>query len=63
LHGAIGEPKPVQRPGPPILIGAAGERPSLRVAAQPPPPGGAPAAPAAEWLAAEIVEPVIAQAA
>jgi len=50
----------VQRPGPPILIGAAGERPSLRVAAQPPPPGGAPAA---EWLAAEIVEPVIAQAA
>lgn len=26
LHGAIGEPKPVQRPGPPMLIAAAGER-------------------------------------
>ncbi len=26
LRGAIGEPKPVQRPGPPILIAAAGER-------------------------------------
>ena len=135
LQGAIGEPKPVQRPGPPILIGAAGERLSLRVvaehadiwncpataaedfsrrsaildehcaavgrdpaeivrsvqfivarddparvrerilsfvaagathlvlAAQPPPASGPPAAPAAEWLAAEIVEPVIAQAA
>ena len=133
LHGAIGEPKPVQRPGPPILIGAAGERLSLRVVAEhadiwncpataaedfarrsavldehcaavgrdpgqivrsvqfiiarddaararerilsfiaagathlvlaalPPPPSGTPAAPAAEWLATEIVEPVIAQ--
>ena len=26
LHGAIGEPKPVQRPGPPMLIAAAGDR-------------------------------------
>ena len=123
----------MQRPGPPILIGAAGERLSLRVVAEhadiwncpataaedfarrsgvldehcaavgrdpgqivrsvqfiiarddaararerilsfiaagathlvlaalPPPPSGTPAAPAAEWLAAEIVEPVIAQ--
>lgn len=33
LRGAIGEPKPVQRPGPPILIGAAGPR-GLRIAAE-----------------------------
>lgn len=26
LNGAIGEPKPLQRPGPPLLIAAAGER-------------------------------------
>ena len=134
LQGAIGEPKPVQRPGPPILIGAAGERLSLRVvaehadiwncpaqtadefarrstvldqhcaavgrdpeeivrsvqfivdrddaggardrilsfiavgathlvlAARPAPPSEAAAASAAEWLASEIVEPVMAQA-
>jgi alkanesulfonate monooxygenase SsuD/methylene tetrahydromethanopterin reductase-like flavin-dependent oxidoreductase (luciferase family) len=133
LKGAIGEPKPVQRPGPPILIGAAGERLSLRVVAEHadiwncpaatpeeltrksgildehcaavgrdpgeivrsqqllvarddaarardqilafiaagathlvlavlPPPSAAPAAPAAPWLAEEIVEPVLAQA-
>jgi alkanesulfonate monooxygenase SsuD/methylene tetrahydromethanopterin reductase-like flavin-dependent oxidoreductase (luciferase family) len=132
LKGAIGEPKPVQRPGPPILIGAAGERLSLRVVAEHadiwncpaatpeeltrksgildehcaavgrdsgeivrscqllvarddaagardqvlafiaagathlvlavlPPPSAAPAAPAAQWLAEEIVEPVLAQ--
>jgi alkanesulfonate monooxygenase SsuD/methylene tetrahydromethanopterin reductase-like flavin-dependent oxidoreductase (luciferase family) len=132
LKGAIGEPKPVQRPGPPILIGAAGERLSLRVVAEHadiwncpaataeelaqksavldrhcaavgrdpaeivrsqqfivardgaaraieqilasvaagathlvlavlPSPAAGPAAPAAEWLAAEIVEPVLAQ--
>ncbi|MGD0370673.1 MAG: LLM class flavin-dependent oxidoreductase [Candidatus Dormibacteria bacterium] len=135
LRGAIGEPKPVQRPGPPILIGAYGERLSLRVVAEhadiwncpapaadefarrsaildqhcaavgrdpreivrsvqlfvarddaaqarerilsfaaagathlvlaalPTPPSDAPAAPAAEWLATEIIEPVIAQTA
>lgn len=34
LKGAICEPKPVQRPGPPILIGASGERSALRVVAQ-----------------------------
>jgi alkanesulfonate monooxygenase SsuD/methylene tetrahydromethanopterin reductase-like flavin-dependent oxidoreductase (luciferase family) len=34
LKGAIGEPKPVQRPGPQILVGAAGERLSLRVVAR-----------------------------
>lgn len=34
LRGAIGEPKPVQEPGPPILIGAGGERLSLRVVAK-----------------------------
>jgi alkanesulfonate monooxygenase SsuD/methylene tetrahydromethanopterin reductase-like flavin-dependent oxidoreductase (luciferase family) len=34
LRGAIGEPKPIQRPGPPILVGAAGERLSLRVVAR-----------------------------
>lgn len=34
LRGAIGEPEPVQRPGPPILVGAAGERLSLRVVAR-----------------------------
>ena len=34
LKGAIGEPKPFQRPGPPILVGAAGERLSLRVVAE-----------------------------
>ena len=33
LKGAICEPKPIQRPGPPILIGAGGER-ALRVVAE-----------------------------
>ena len=33
LVGALGEPKPVQRPGPPILMAAAGPR-SLRIAAE-----------------------------
>ena len=33
LRGAVCEPKPVQRPGPPIMIGAAGRR-SLRVVAE-----------------------------
>jgi len=34
LKGAICEPKPVQRPHPPIMIGAAGEKLSLRVVAE-----------------------------
>jgi alkanesulfonate monooxygenase SsuD/methylene tetrahydromethanopterin reductase-like flavin-dependent oxidoreductase (luciferase family) len=34
LRGAICEPKPVQRPHPPIVIGAAGERTALRVVAR-----------------------------
>lgn len=34
LRGAISEPKPIQRPHPPILIGAGGERIALRVVAQ-----------------------------
>jgi alkanesulfonate monooxygenase SsuD/methylene tetrahydromethanopterin reductase-like flavin-dependent oxidoreductase (luciferase family) len=34
LKGAVCEPKPVQRPRPPILIGAAGERLGLRVVAE-----------------------------
>jgi alkanesulfonate monooxygenase SsuD/methylene tetrahydromethanopterin reductase-like flavin-dependent oxidoreductase (luciferase family) len=34
LRGAICEPKPVQRPGPPITIGAAGEQLALRVVAE-----------------------------
>lgn len=34
LRGAVCEPKPVQKPGPPILIGAAGERLGLRVVAE-----------------------------
>jgi alkanesulfonate monooxygenase SsuD/methylene tetrahydromethanopterin reductase-like flavin-dependent oxidoreductase (luciferase family) len=34
LAGAICEPKPVQRPRPPILIGASGERLALRVVAE-----------------------------
>jgi alkanesulfonate monooxygenase SsuD/methylene tetrahydromethanopterin reductase-like flavin-dependent oxidoreductase (luciferase family) len=34
LTGAICEPKPVQRPRPPILIGASGERLALRVVAE-----------------------------
>jgi alkanesulfonate monooxygenase SsuD/methylene tetrahydromethanopterin reductase-like flavin-dependent oxidoreductase (luciferase family) len=34
LKGAICEPKPVQSPGPPIMIGAGGERSALRVVAQ-----------------------------
>jgi len=34
LHGAVCEPKPLQRPHPPIMIGAGGERVSLRVVAE-----------------------------
>jgi alkanesulfonate monooxygenase SsuD/methylene tetrahydromethanopterin reductase-like flavin-dependent oxidoreductase (luciferase family) len=34
LSGAICEPKPVQRPGPPVMIGASGERLALRVVAE-----------------------------
>jgi alkanesulfonate monooxygenase SsuD/methylene tetrahydromethanopterin reductase-like flavin-dependent oxidoreductase (luciferase family) len=34
LKGAICEPKPVQRPGPPVMIGAGGERLGLRVVAR-----------------------------
>src|ERR1035438_8383731 len=34
LKGAICEPKPAQRPRPPIMIGAGGERSALRVVAQ-----------------------------
>jgi alkanesulfonate monooxygenase SsuD/methylene tetrahydromethanopterin reductase-like flavin-dependent oxidoreductase (luciferase family) len=34
LKGAISEPKPVQRPGPPILIGSGGERTGLRLVAE-----------------------------
>ena len=34
LTGAICEPKPVQRPGPPVLIGAGGVRRSLRLVAE-----------------------------
>jgi alkanesulfonate monooxygenase SsuD/methylene tetrahydromethanopterin reductase-like flavin-dependent oxidoreductase (luciferase family) len=34
IRGGICEPKPVQRPHPPILIGAAGERLALRATAE-----------------------------
>ncbi len=34
LRGAISEPKPVQRPHPPLWIGGSGERKTLRVAAK-----------------------------
>ena len=34
LRGAICEPKPVQRPRPPIMIGAGGERSGLRIVAK-----------------------------
>jgi alkanesulfonate monooxygenase SsuD/methylene tetrahydromethanopterin reductase-like flavin-dependent oxidoreductase (luciferase family) len=34
LTGAICEPKPVQLPGPPVMIGAGGERSALRVVAR-----------------------------
>lgn len=34
LAGAIAEPKPVQRPGPPLWMGSSGERYGLRVVAQ-----------------------------
>jgi alkanesulfonate monooxygenase SsuD/methylene tetrahydromethanopterin reductase-like flavin-dependent oxidoreductase (luciferase family) len=34
LRGAICEPKPVQRPRPPIMIGSGGERTGLRIVAQ-----------------------------
>ena len=33
LEGALGEPKPMQRPGPPVLMAASGER-GLRIAAE-----------------------------
>ena len=34
LHGAVCEPRPVQRPRPPFVIGAGGERAALRVVAR-----------------------------
>jgi alkanesulfonate monooxygenase SsuD/methylene tetrahydromethanopterin reductase-like flavin-dependent oxidoreductase (luciferase family) len=34
LHGAVCEPRPVQQPHPPFVIGAGGERAALRVAAR-----------------------------
>jgi F420-dependent oxidoreductase-like protein len=34
LHGAIAEPKPVQRPHPPILVAASGEKRMLRIVAR-----------------------------
>lgn len=34
LKGAICEPKPVQRPGPPVMIGSGGERTGLRIVAR-----------------------------
>lgn len=34
LKGAVCEPKPIQRPGPPILLAASGERLALRLAAE-----------------------------
>jgi alkanesulfonate monooxygenase SsuD/methylene tetrahydromethanopterin reductase-like flavin-dependent oxidoreductase (luciferase family) len=34
LKGTVCEPKPVQRPGPPVMIGAGGERRALRVVAE-----------------------------
>ncbi|HEY8045019.1 MAG TPA: LLM class flavin-dependent oxidoreductase [Streptosporangiaceae bacterium] len=34
LRGAVCEPRPVQRPGPPFVIGAGGERAALRVVAR-----------------------------
>lgn len=34
LTGAICEPKPVQRPGPPVMIGGGGEKATLRVVAE-----------------------------
>jgi alkanesulfonate monooxygenase SsuD/methylene tetrahydromethanopterin reductase-like flavin-dependent oxidoreductase (luciferase family) len=34
LKGTVCEPKPAQRPGPPIMIGAGGERRALRVVAE-----------------------------
>ncbi len=34
LQGAISEPKPLQRPGPPLWIGGSGERKTLRVVAR-----------------------------
>jgi alkanesulfonate monooxygenase SsuD/methylene tetrahydromethanopterin reductase-like flavin-dependent oxidoreductase (luciferase family) len=34
LKGAVCEPKPLQKPGPPILIGAAGDKLGLRVVAE-----------------------------
>ena len=34
LRGAVCEPRPAQRPGPPVVIGAGGERTALRVVAR-----------------------------
>ncbi len=34
IKGAVCEPKPAQRPGPPMMIGAGGERSALRVVAE-----------------------------
>jgi alkanesulfonate monooxygenase SsuD/methylene tetrahydromethanopterin reductase-like flavin-dependent oxidoreductase (luciferase family) len=34
LRGAVCEPRPAQRPGPPFVIGAGGERTALRVVAR-----------------------------
>ena len=55
LRGAVCEPKPLQRPHPPFIIGAGGERLSLRVVAEHADVWNCPARTAAEFRRKSLV--------